>query len=100
MHLKACIKQGARCLDFEVYSVDGKPVVATSSVPNVDIKETYNSVDFTDAMNVVNEFAFSGSTCPNPKDPLILNFRIKSEHADICDKMATSLYNTYGKSSR
>lgn len=98
--LKACIKQGARCLDFEVYSVNGKPVVATSSVPSVDVKETYNSIDFTEAMNVVNEYAFSGSTCPNPKDPLILHFRIKSEHADICDKMSTTLYDTYGKSSR
>ena len=26
--LKNCIRQGARCLDFEIYSVKGSPVVA------------------------------------------------------------------------
>ena len=42
--LKNCIKQGARCLDFEVYSVGNEPVVATSSVDDYSVKETYNSV--------------------------------------------------------
>jgi len=89
--LKKCIQQGARCLDFEIYSVDNKPVVSTSSVNDFFVKETYNSVDFDQAMDVINNYAFSGSTCPNPQDPLILHFRIQSNRKDIYDMMADSI---------
>ena len=40
-NLKAIIKQGVRCLDFEVYSVDDEPVVATSTQDDFYIKEHY-----------------------------------------------------------
>ena len=91
--LKKCIQQGARCLDFEIYSVGNKPVIATSSVDDFFIKETYNSVSFDDAMDVINNYAFSGSTCPNPSDPLILHFRISSNNKTIYDQMADTLQN-------
>ena len=29
--LKSCINQGARCLDFEIFSVNGQPVISVSS---------------------------------------------------------------------
>lgn len=37
-NLKAVIKQGVRCLDFEIYSVNDQPVVATSTVDNYHVK--------------------------------------------------------------
>ena len=89
--LKKCIKQGSRCLDFEIYSVDNRPVISTSSFDDFFVKETYNSVDFNDAMDIINNYAFSGSTCPNPRDPLILHFRIQSNRKDIYDMMADSI---------
>lgn len=92
--LKNCIKQGARCLDFEIYSVDNLPVIATSSITDFTVKESYNSVPFAQAMEVVSIYAFSGGNCPNPDDPLILHFRIMSNNKDILDSMATALYNT------
>ncbi len=92
--LKSCIQQGARCLDFEIYSVDNQPVIAVSSKSDFNVKGSYNSVPFADAMTVVAGYAFSGSTCPNPKDPLILHFRIMSKNPRIYDKMAMVLYNT------
>ena len=92
--LKNCIKQGARCLDFEIYSVKNKPSIACSSMNNYRIKESYNVVDFSEAMNVINGYAFSGVTCPNPDDPLILHFRIMTNDKTILDKMTTALYNT------
>ena len=95
--LKNCIKQGARCLDFEVYSVDNEPVIATSSVDDFSVKETYNSVPVGDAFNIIRDYAFSGSTCPNPADPLIIHLRIMSNNQTIYSKMAklleTSLSN-------
>ena len=94
--LKACIKQGARCLDFEIYSVKNKPVIAASSVNDFDIKEMYNSVDFSEAIDIINNNAFSGSTCPNSYDPLILHFRIMSENKEIYNQMADTIYKTLG----
>lgn len=92
--LKNCIRQGARCLDFEIYSVNNKPVIAVSSVGENTIKESYNTVPFAKAMEIVGLYAFSGSTCPNPSDPLILNFRIMSNNKNIYNDIAKSLYNT------
>ena len=92
--LKNCIKQGCRCLDFEVYSVDNKPVVATSSVDNYSIKETYNSVPFADVLQTINDYAFAGGTCPNPNDPLIIHLRIMSNNRLIYKEMASNLEST------
>ena len=95
--LKNCIKQGARCLDFEIYSIDKKPVIAASSNGvNYKYKETYNYVDFSSAMSIINSYAFSSATCPNPEDPLILHFRIMSSITIIHDMIATAIYNSLG----
>jgi len=92
--LKNVIKQGARCIDFEVYSLNDTPVIATSSVDDYSIKETYNSVLFSDAMDIIKDYAFSGSTCPNPGDPLIIHLRIMSTNQKIYNKMATLIEET------
>jgi hypothetical protein len=89
--LKQVIKQGARLLDFEVYSLNGKPVVAASSDSSYHLKETYNSLPFDHVMNVVSRYAFSSSTCPNANDPLFIHLRIKSNREDIYKSMAKSI---------
>jgi|TARA_B110000967_G_scaffold163407_1_gene170312 hypothetical protein len=94
--LKACIKQGARVLDFEIYSVNDEPVVATSAVKNYTVKQTYNDIPLKTAMQIVNNYAFTGGSCPNPNDPLILHFRISSNNEKIYKKMADTIYSTIG----
>jgi len=94
--LKNCIKQGARCLDFEIYSLENAPVIAISSSESFNVKESYNFIPFAKAMEVISTYAFSGGNCPNPNDPLILHFRIKSNSQDIQNAMANALYNTLG----
>jgi hypothetical protein len=69
--------------------VDDKPVVATSTQENFYIKETFNSVNFADVMKTINSYAFSGGSCPNPTDPIIVHLRIKSNHQKTYSKMAT-----------
>ena len=93
-NLKAVIKQGVRCLDFEVYSVDNQPVVATSTSDDYYIKETFNSVDFGSVMDTINNYAFSGGTCPNPTDPVIIHLRIKSNNQQMYSKLAT-IFKSY-----
>ena len=95
--LKNCIRQGVRCLDFEIYSVDNSPVIAVSSQKSFDIKETYNTVSFSNAMSIIADYAFSGSTCPTPGDPLIIHLRIMSNNKPIYDMMANTLYTTLSR---
>lgn len=92
--LKSVIKQGVRCLDFEIYSVDNQPVVATSTQDDFYIKETFNSVNFADVMKTIKDYAFSGGTCPNPTDPILIHLRIKSTNQAIYTKMA-DIFKSY-----
>jgi len=85
--LKNILKQGVRGLDFEIFSVDNEPVVATSTTDNYCVKETYNYVPFSEVMDVV-LMAFTGSYAPNPTDPILMHLRIKSENPIIYEKMA------------
>jgi hypothetical protein len=93
-NLKAVIKQGVRCLDFEIYSVNDEPVVATSTSDDYYIKETFNSVNFASVMDTISNYAFAGGTCPNPADPLLIHLRIKSNNQKIYSKMA-SIFKSY-----
>ena len=93
-NLKALLKEGVRCVDFEIYSVGGEPVVSTSTVEDYYIKETFNSVNFASVMDTINSYAFSGGTCPNPTDPLIIHLRIKSNNQEIYTKMA-NIFKSY-----
>lgn len=92
--LKDIIKQGARCLDFEIYSVNNEPVIATSSVDDYTVKETYNSVPFGSMIDVIRDYAFAGGACPNPGDPLIIHMRIMSSNKKIYSKMANTIETT------
>jgi len=95
-NLKAIIKQGVRCLDFEIYSLDNEPVVATSTEDSFYIKETFNSVLFSKVMETIDGYAFANGTSPNPTDPIIIHLRIKSNNQEIYTKMAT-LFSNYKK---
>ena len=94
--LKNNIRQGCRCLDFEIYSVNNEPVIAVSSVDDFTVKETFNVVSFADAMAVIRDYAFSGGTCPNSGDPLIIHLRIMSNNKDIYKTMADQLETDLG----
>lgn len=87
-NLKSVISDGVRCLDFEIYSVDNKPVVSTSTSDNLYVKETYNSVPFASVMNVIQNYAFSSSTAPNYSDPLIIHLRFKSNNPLMYEELS------------
>lgn len=87
------IKQGCRVLDFEVYSLNGDPVVAVSKTSSFNEKGSYNSIDLSKVLtcvydNAISKYEPSTLSCPNPQDPLILNFRMKTSLVDIYNKMA------------
>ena len=92
--LKQVIRQGARCLDFEIYSINNKPVVAVSSTSHYNFKQSYNSLDLYDVLKTINTYAFSGGTCPNYNDPLLLHFRLKTSHKKTIDQISQIILRT------
>ena len=94
--LKSILKQGVRCLDFEIYNIDNNPVVSTSTTNNYFVKETFNYVKFSDVMNTISNYAFSGGTVPNPKDPLLIHLRIKSNEQAMYTNLA-NIFKSYDK---
>lgn len=93
--LTNCIQQGARCLDYEIYSYNQKPIIAASSVNSVNIKETFNYLDFDEAMVQTANLAFNPTGCNNWYDPLILNLRIMSNDYAIYPLIAASILNNF-----
>ena len=92
--LEYVIKQGCRCLDFEIYGLSaGEPIISSSVIDDRCLKETYNSVAFDDAMKIISICAFNTdpSKCPNPSDPLLLHFRIKTNNVATLNSMADSI---------
>ena len=89
--LKDLLKQGVRGLDFEIYSIDDQPVVATSTADNYCVKETFNYINFSDVMKTIADNAFSSSGAPNPADPIIFHVRIKSENQKMYQNFAKIL---------
>jgi len=91
--MKDLLKQGVRGLDFEIYSIDDNPIIATSTSDSYYVKETFNYINFVDAMNVIRDYAFSTSTAPNSKDPIIVHLRIKSTNQNMYKNFAKLLEN-------
>ncbi len=93
-NLKNILKQGVRCLDFEIYSIDNQPVVSTSTVNNVFVKETFNYVPFSDVMNTIQNYAYSSSTAPNLNDPIIIHLRFMSNNQQMYNNLA-NIFKSY-----
>jgi hypothetical protein len=89
--MKDLLKQGVRGLDFEIFSIDDQPVIATSTSDNYYVKETFNYINFVDALNVIRDYAFSTSTAPNSLDPIIIHLRIKSTNQAMYQNFAKLL---------
>jgi hypothetical protein len=91
------IKQGVRLFDFEIYSLNDVPIVATSNSESYFVKETYNQVNFSDVMSTIVNYAYSNATCPNPNDPILLHLRIKSTNDAMYQAMAKifEFYDNY-----
>ena len=93
--LENVIAQGCRVLDFEIYDVDGKAVVATSNSPKFTEKGTFNSIPIERVMKTIADkavsFSLSNQYCPNPYDPIFLHLRFKTNHTDIYNQVANAI---------
>ena len=96
--LQNVIKQGVRCLDFEIFCVDNIPVVGVSSIDIIGVKQSYNSIPVSQVLKELNNIAFSETSgiCPNPKDPLLLHFRVKTNNENILNILASEIAENLG----
>ena len=92
-NLKAVIKSGVRGLDFEIFNIENEPVVATSTSDSYYVKETFNFIPFSTAMDIINTYAFSSGNSPNSTDVLIIHLRIKSNNETMYSNLATIFKN-------
>ena len=96
--LKHCISAGARCLDFEIYSMNNNPVIGFSSRENnLNIKESFNKIDLFRALNIINNYAFTTELSDECKNfPVIIHLRLKTKNVKVYDKIARMLYQSFG----
>ena len=88
--LQNALKLGARCLDFEVYSLKHQPIIASSSNTNFSFKETFNYLTLEEVLDEILNTGEPNTFSDRPiesREPLLLHFRIKSEHKEMFDNM-------------
>lgn len=95
--LNLAIRLGCRFLDFEVYTINGVPCVATSTNrDSFHFKESLNHIPLEEVLKTVKENAMSSNGCNNHTDPLMLHFRIKTVQRSTYRKMIDLLNNLFG----
>jgi len=100
------MNRGCRFLDFEIYSMTDektkhKPVVGYSVSSNGNSftsnyqTESNNTLDLADVFNIISKNAFY--SVPNPRDPLILQLRVKSNIPELYQNMVLDISNSLTK---
>ena len=92
--LKYCLQIGMKCLDFEIYSVERKPVVGLNSrEKNIDMKESFNKIPLGDVISVIRKFMASTTILDKSVMdlPLILHFRLKTKQEDTLKAFAEEI---------
>jgi len=85
-----CAKQRVRALHFDIYSLNNRPVISTSSVVGNKYKELYNTLDMYTTMGVVK------TRFMNISDPLFLIFNVNSNISTTYESMYTILLEIFG----
>lgn len=93
------ISRGCRFFDFEIYSIgdnDGanKPEVGYSTSSDFSSLQT-NTIPVADVLDKIMECAFT-NPAPNPLDPVLIQFRMKSAKIEIYDFLADDLVRCCG----
>ena len=91
--LEKIITQGVRCFDFEIFNKDDIAIVSTSTINNYWIKETFNEIVFSSALETIVTQAFSSSYCSNYADPVFINLRMKTNNINVYNNIASILKN-------
>lgn len=96
--LKIVLQRGVRFLDFEVFSVDEKPIVGYSSSydPTNTINEASNHPKKDNFIHLNHIFKFILSNKPiNITDPLFIQLRIKTQKTELYSIIADYIHHNF-----
>lgn len=91
------LSNGFRFLDFEIYSVKDKPVVAYSSQTNFSKIESNSTLAIKDVFDKIATQAF-GPPVLNSGDPLFIQLRIKTNKNELYPFIASAIKTSFGPS--
>jgi hypothetical protein len=93
--LDKIISQGVRFFDFEIFNINNQAVVSTSTTNDTRMKETYNFIPFSAVLSRLVDQGLKNvnKSCPNEKDPLFINLRMKTNTIQVYDNIASLLKN-------
>ena len=98
--LEYVMSRGCRFLDFELYLKEGKVYVNYSTDPTFSTFENTNTSASSDGVSFNSIMTYITQTgkekAPNPKDPLFIHLRIKSDESTIYTKIFNVLDNPAG----
>jgi len=90
------LSRGCRFLDFEIFYISKgdayEAVVGFTTDPKYNIAESKNTIPLNDVLAAIAINAFT-DTVPNGKDPLFINFRIKSNEVGAYNAVAKSIHS-------
>lgn len=89
--LDAAIRQGCRFLDFQIFTLNGQPIVGFGNKNNIHQKDSYNALRTNDILQRIMQNAFSSSVVQNFNDPLILHFRFYTEIENTYNILASQI---------
>ena len=98
--LENTIKMGPRALDFEIFSLNGVPIVAASlknantKNENSYSKDTLNHLEVPSVLETCKK-ALYGITTQNANDFLILNFRIKTHNTAALNALSQNIKDAF-----
>ena len=99
--LENLLRLGVRAFDFEIFSVDGKTVVAVgnpSEQTEFLTKNSVNHIPIKDVMNSLYVYGFQNPNTPNNIDPLFVNLRIKSNNPRVYSDITNSVWEIFEES--
>jgi hypothetical protein len=96
--LQNCANYGVRALDFQIYSLNNKPIISASTVNSNKYKEIYNYIPFYSGMQNVKKH-FLNTIHTNSQDPLFLIFRLYTTNSGVYDIMGDTLNELFGYAS-
>lgn len=97
--IKLVLSRGCRFIDFEIFIIDDVPQISYSNDNTYTTRNTDNTIVLDTALSTVASNAFVNSI-PNPKDPLFIHLRVKSNDPKSLKYVAASIDSTLFKSGR
>ena len=98
--LKKCLNLGIRCLDFQIFNYNQKPIIASSTMDSLYIKETFNYLELEPVLDIITNYLNTNVLGSKNTSPLFLHFRVMSLSEKIYKKLIKSILEKLGKNQK